>query len=63
MILGDMVGAAAESPGSNAARQEVTYALENRRLRSPPLDELLRLDDFVPRRLTRACPILGVRWE
>jgi hypothetical protein len=30
MILGDMVGAAAESPGSTAAGQGVTYALENR---------------------------------
>jgi hypothetical protein len=35
MILGEMVGAAAENPGSNAARQGVTYALENRR-RSVP---------------------------
>jgi hypothetical protein len=29
MILGDMVGAAAESPGSNAAGQRVTHPLEN----------------------------------
>jgi hypothetical protein len=28
MILGDMVGTTAESPGSNAAGQGVTYALE-----------------------------------
>ena len=30
MILADMVDAADESPGSNAAGQRVTYALENR---------------------------------
>jgi hypothetical protein len=29
MILGDMVGAPAESPGGSAAGQGVTYALEN----------------------------------
>jgi len=29
MTLGDMVGAAAEGPGNNAAGQGVTYALEN----------------------------------
>jgi hypothetical protein len=29
MILGDMLGTAAESPASNAAGQGVTYALEN----------------------------------
>jgi hypothetical protein len=30
MILGDLVGTAAESPGSSAAGQGVTYPLENR---------------------------------
>jgi hypothetical protein len=30
MIFGDTVGTTAESPGSNAAGQRVTYALENR---------------------------------
>ena len=34
MILGDMVGVVAESPGSKAATQGVTFALENRQLRS-----------------------------
>jgi hypothetical protein len=29
MILGEMVGTTAESPGSNAAGKGVTYALEN----------------------------------
>ena len=41
MILGDMVGTAAESPGSKAARQGATYALENRR-RSISTDSSLR---------------------
>ena len=41
MILGDTVGAAAENPGSNAAGQGVTYALENRR-RSIPTDSSRR---------------------
>jgi hypothetical protein len=31
MILADMVSVGAESQGNNAAGQEVTYALENRR--------------------------------
>jgi hypothetical protein len=33
MILGDIVGTAAESPGSYAAGQKVTYGIEDRRPR------------------------------
>ncbi len=38
MILGDMVGKTAENPGSNAAGWGVTYALENIRPFTRPID-------------------------